>query len=44
MPSWRVDIVALPQHFTFRVVLADEIQRGNLGKPTIPVELAREFG
>lgn len=40
------DIVALLQHFSFRDLLADEIQRrrGDLRKPTLLVELARQFG
>lgn len=40
------DIVALLQHFTFRDLLAEEIQRrhGNLREPTRLVELAQQFG
>lgn len=40
------DIVALFQHFSFRDLLADEIQRrrSDLRKPTLLVELARQFG
>ncbi|WP_395391178.1 hypothetical protein WBP07_11465 [Novosphingobium sp. BL-8A] len=40
------DIVALLQHFSFRDLLAEEIQRGrgDLRKPTLLVELARQFG
>jgi len=40
------DIVALLQHFSYRDMLAEEIQRrrGDLRKPTVLVELARQFG
>ena len=40
------DIVALLQHFTFRDLLAEEIQRSraNLRSPTMLVELAQQFG
>jgi hypothetical protein len=40
------DIVALFQHFSFRDLLAEEIQRrrGNLRQPTVLVQLARQFG
>lgn len=40
------DIVALFQHFTFPNLLEREIQRnrGDLQKPTVLVELARQFG
>ena len=40
------DIVALLQHFSFRDLLAEEIQRrrGDLRKTTVLVELARQFG
>jgi len=40
------DIVALLQHFSYRDLLVEELQRlrGDLQKPTFLVELARQFG